>query len=176
MDGFKSIPKMQCFKKGGAVYKSRKSVEKTDSADIAQDKAIVKKAIRIHDEQEHKGEHTDLSKLKKGGRAKKAMGTVKKYKDGGCVDNVYGAKKKAGDLDNIENTKKIKPAKLCMGGKAVEKYAGGGGVIDTVKSIGTDIKNNILGTPEQNKVAQENLDKQAQSGSKLAKMLGGKAK
>lgn len=173
MEDFKSNPKMGCYKEGGAVkYKSRKSVEKTNSADIAQDKAIVKKAIRIHDEQEHKGEHTDLSKLKKGGRAKKSVGTVKKFKAGGSVDNVYGAKKKAGDLDNIEKTKKIKATKLCMGGK----YAAGGSFLDTVKSVGTDIKNNILGTPEQNKVAQENLDKQAQSGSKLAKMLGGKAK
>ena len=36
-------------------------------------------------------------------------------------------------------------------------------------------KNNILGTPEQNKKAQESLDKQAASGSKLAKFFGGKA-
>jgi len=167
MDGFKSIPKMQCFKEGGAVYKSRKSA---DSADIAQDKAIVKKAIRIHDEQEHKGEHTDLSKLKKGGRAKKSVGTVKKYKAGGSVDNVYGAKKKSGDLDNIEKTKQIKAAKLCGGGK----YAEGGSFLDTVKSAGKKLYENVVGTPEQNKTAQENLDKQATEGSKLAKMLGGK--
>ena len=173
MEDFKSNPKMGCYKEGGSVkYKSRKAVEKTDSADIAQDKAIVKKAIRIHDEQEHKGEHTDLSKLKKGGRAKKSVGTVKKFKTGGSVDNVYGAKKKAGDLDNIQKTKNIKAAKLCGGGK----YAEGGSFLDTVKSVGTDIKNNILGTPEQNKVAQENLDKQAKEGSKLAKFFGGKAK
>jgi hypothetical protein len=122
MDGFKSIPKMQCFKEGGAVYKSRKSA---DSADIAQDKAIVKKAIKIHDAQEHKGEHTDLSKLRNGGRAKKSMGTVKKYKTGGSVDNMYGAKKKTGDLDRIEKTKDIKPVKLC-GGKSVKKMNTGG--------------------------------------------------
>ena len=121
MDGFKSIPKMQCFKKGGAVYKSRKSA---DSADIAQDKAIVKKAIRIHDAQEHKGEHTDLSKLKKGGRAKKAMGTVKKYKCGG---GVYGAKKTDADIKNIDSAKDCKPKKLAVGGQpgateAQQKY------------------------------------------------------
>jgi hypothetical protein len=173
MEDFKSNPKMGCYKEGGSVkYKSRKSVEKTDSADIAQDKAIVKKAIRIHDAQEHKGEHTDLSKLKKGGRAKKDCGTVRKYKTGGSI-GIYGAKKSSGDLDSIKKAKDIKPVKLC-GGKSVKKYAEGSGVIDTVKSIGTDIKNNILGTPEQNKTAQENLDKQATEGSKLAKMLGGK--
>jgi len=32
---------------------------------------------------------------------------------------------------------------------------------------------NILGTKEQNEIAQKNLDKQASEGSKLAKFLGG---
>ena len=52
--------------------------------DVAKDKKIVKKAFKIHDEQSH-DEKTDLSKLKKGGRAKKEVGTVKKYKTGGAV-------------------------------------------------------------------------------------------
>ena len=37
--------------------------------DLAQDKAMIKKAFAMHDKQEHKGEHTNLSKLKKGGMA-----------------------------------------------------------------------------------------------------------
>jgi hypothetical protein len=57
----------------------------------------------------------------------------------------------------------------------VKKYANGGGVLDSIKSAATDIKNNIIGSPEQNKVAQANLDKQATAGSKLAQFLGGKA-
>ena len=37
-------------------------------ADIAQDKKLIKKAIAMHDKQEHKGSKgTNLSKLKKGG-------------------------------------------------------------------------------------------------------------
>ena len=37
-------------------------------ADTAQDKKLIKKAFRMHDEQEHKGgKGTNLSKLKKGG-------------------------------------------------------------------------------------------------------------
>jgi len=37
--------------------------------DIAQDKAIVKKAFKMHDSQEHKGgKGTDLSKLKANGK------------------------------------------------------------------------------------------------------------
>jgi hypothetical protein len=181
MEDFKSNPKMACFKEGGSVkYKSRKSVEKSDSVDIAQDKAVVKKAFAMHDKQEHEGEHTDLSKLKKGGRAKKDCGTVRKYKTGGNVTNVYEAKKDAGDKDNIRKVKDIVPAKLC-GGKSVKKYSGEDGsyvtkAVDAVKSVGNDLKDKILGTPEQNRIAQEEMNKQAQAGSKLAKMLGGKTK
>lgn len=36
--------------------------------DIAEDKKLIKKAIKMHDKQEHKGSKgTNLSKLKKGG-------------------------------------------------------------------------------------------------------------
>ena len=36
-------------------------------AGIAQDKKLIKKAIAMHDKQEHPGKKTNLSKLKKGG-------------------------------------------------------------------------------------------------------------
>ena len=44
--------------------------------DMAQDKKLIKKAFGMHDKQEHKGQRTDLSKLKKGGNvmAKETMG------------------------------------------------------------------------------------------------------
>ena len=45
-------------------------------ADVAQDKAMIKKAFKMHDKQEHKGQHTDLSKLKKGGKTHMAKGGV----------------------------------------------------------------------------------------------------
>ena len=44
--------------------------------DIKEDKKLIKKAFGMHDKQEHKGQHTDLSKLKKGGCAKMAKGGV----------------------------------------------------------------------------------------------------
>lgn len=141
MEGFKKIVKM---KTGGSVSKAaeycsggrmnKKTGGAVDKADIAQDKKIVKKAIAMHDKQEHDGEKTDLSKLRKGGRTKKETGTVKKFKKGGTI-----------------------------------KKAEGGGVL-------TDLKNNILGTPEQNRVAQANMDKQAAAGSKLAQFFGGRVK
>ena len=43
--------------------------------DMAQDKAMIKKAFGMHDKQEHKGgKGTDLTKLKKGGMPKMAGG------------------------------------------------------------------------------------------------------
>jgi len=124
MDGFKQNPKMQCFKEGGQVkYETRKEHKEEVAADINQDKQIIKKAFKMHDSQEHKGEHTDLSKLKKGGRAKKDCGTVKKYKAGGSVTNVYEAKKKSGDISNIQKTKEIKPAKAAAPSKGSERPA-----------------------------------------------------
>lgn len=76
MEDFKSNPKMQCFKEGRSVkYESRKEHKEEMKADINQDKKIVKKAIAMHDKQEHKGgKGTNLSALKKGGMAKKMAG------------------------------------------------------------------------------------------------------
>jgi len=163
MDGFKKSTKMQCFKEGGSVkYESRKQHKQEVSADIAKDKKVVKKAFAMHDKQEHPGEKTDLSKLKKGGRAKRSEASVRKYKTGGTVENQYAAKKSDKDLKDIANTKRQKPQMLC-GGKSVKKYADGGGVLGSIgNAIGgaaTHLKNNILGTPEQNRIAQEQMDK-----------------
>jgi len=126
MEGFKKIVKM---KTGGSVSKAvakcsggaMKKGGEVDAADIKQDKAVVKKAFAMHDKQEHHGEKTDLSKLKRGGRAKKECGTVRKYKTGGSVTNVYEAKKSSGDKDNIRKTKLIKPAKAEAPSKAAVK-------------------------------------------------------
>jgi hypothetical protein len=62
---------------------SKKGYE-SEGADMAQDKKVVKKAFKMHDEQAHGGEKTDMSKLKKGGRAK-MKGTVRTYKAGGLI-------------------------------------------------------------------------------------------
>ena len=55
-----------------------KSDSKEDmKADTAQDKALIKKAFKMHDKQEHKGgKGTNLAKLKKGGVTSMEM---KKY-------------------------------------------------------------------------------------------------
>jgi len=120
MDGFKTLPKMQHFKEGGSAKaemcwggstsKKMKTGGKADKDDMKQDKAMIKKAFKQHDEAEHDKEPTEI-KLRAGGRSKKKDGSVRKFKVGGTVDNDYGAKKSSGDLDNIKKTKDIKPGK-----------------------------------------------------------------
>jgi hypothetical protein len=58
---FSDADKGKKFKKGGMM--------KHD--DIKEDKALIKKAFGMHDKQEHKGQHTDLTKLKQGGNTMK---------------------------------------------------------------------------------------------------------
>lgn len=140
MKDFKSTEKTVCFKEGGQVaYKSRKQYK--DDSDISQDKAIVKKGVSQHEAKLHKGEPKTELKLKSGGRAKKEGGCVGRYKTGGTVENAYGTPKTKKDIKDIANTKRQKP-----------KMADGGGVFDT-------LKNNVLGTPEQNAAAAQRNDK-----------------
>jgi hypothetical protein len=146
MKEFKSNDKMPCYKEGGQVaYKSRKAGKADMSSDIAQDKKIVKKAFGMHDKQEHPGEKTDLSKLKKGGRAKKEVGTVKKYCGGGMSKyKEGGAVSGQGAISDAERA----AASKSMSGqgaisdaerKAVSKFKNGGGVYGAKKTA-EDIK------------------------------------
>jgi len=51
------------------MEKESKAMDKKEmKEDVKQDKAMIKKAFKMHDKQEHKGDKgTNLSKLKKGG-------------------------------------------------------------------------------------------------------------
>jgi hypothetical protein len=119
MDGFKSLPKMQCFKEGGSVKSKmpaflKKETKSEVKADKAQDKSMIKKGVKQHESALHKGEPKTELKLKTGGRAKKAAGTVKKFEK---ASGEYGAKKTATDKKNIKEAKQFKPA-FKNGGKA----------------------------------------------------------
>jgi hypothetical protein len=120
MEGFSKLPKMQCYKEGGSVmaknmFKS-KDVESKGS-DMAQDKKLIKKAFKQHDKAEHDKEPTEI-KLKKGGRSKKDVGTVKKYKAGGNVNEMA---KPAGALDMLKKIKPTGKKKAMAPSKATEK-------------------------------------------------------
>ena len=56
---FNTADKGKTFREGGAM--------KDMKMDKAQDKAMVKKAVGMHDKQLHSGKKTDMSMLKKGG-------------------------------------------------------------------------------------------------------------
>jgi hypothetical protein len=127
MEDFKKIIKM---KSGGSVDKAIEAYEKRErktnvSGDIAQDKTIVKKGVKQHEENLHKGQPKTELKLKMGGRAKKEGGTVKKYKAGGTVENAYGTPKTKKDIKDIANTKRQKPKKMQMGGMTGPAMAAG---------------------------------------------------
>jgi hypothetical protein len=181
MEGFTKLPKMQCFREGGAV--KSKPVEKCyggkmkegGKADLAQDKAVVKKAFKMHDKQEHEGEKTDLSKLNKGGRAKKAAGTVKKFKSGGSVNNVYEAKKSSGDKDNIAKVKATTPAKAAAPSKAATKPAFLGSDVAKEKSKPSGDAVEMIKSKESGQSADAPSKAAVVSKNTSAKFCGGKS-
>jgi hypothetical protein len=165
MEGFKKLSKqIACFKEGGSVQKEVHNFTKRDRknvepGDLAQDKKLIKKAFKQHDEAEHDKEPTEI-KLKKGGRAKKEVGTVKKfcgggnaYKEGGSVTNVYEAKKKSGDISNIEKVKDIKPGKAAAPSKAAVKPAFAGSDVEKEKSKPAGHKDPYIKSKQSGKTA-----------------------
>lgn len=139
MEGFKSLPKMQCFKEGGAVkskyagggscYKKGGHAESEEmSKDIAQDKSMVKRGVKQHEEALHKDEPKTKLKLKTGGKSKlvgkyKAGGHAKKCAEGGSLKAV-DAEENPG-LAKLPTNVRNKMGYAKKGGLA-KKYADGG--------------------------------------------------
>ena len=95
-----SLRKFTGMKKGGEIMaekESKSEMRKEMKEDAAQDKKLIKKAFGMHDKQEHKGEHTNLSKLKKGGMA------MKKMAKGGMAKETMGPKAMAMDVEKGSN-------------------------------------------------------------------------
>jgi hypothetical protein len=63
-----SLNKYMGKKEGGMATESKKEMREEMKSDTAQDKKIVKKAVGMHDKQQHGGKATNLSSLKAGGR------------------------------------------------------------------------------------------------------------
>ena len=122
--------------RGGGIAKRGMGVALKDGGDVKQDKALIKKAFKMHDAQEHKGEHTKLDKLKKGGKAeedkaheraetpeKEAREEAKMKKGGRAMKASGGGLKPVGDL---RIPRKIRSSLDYMkkGGRAKKKYGG----------------------------------------------------
>ena len=67
---FNAADKGRKFARGGEMKHS----------DVAMDKKVVKKAVKMHDEQLHGGKKTDLKALKKGGKVMNGVATKGKTK------------------------------------------------------------------------------------------------
>ena len=139
------------YKEGGKVHD-----------DAAQDKALIKKELGKFAKKEDKEEKTEL-KLKSGGRAKKATGTVSKYKAGGVAKAPSEATKRpalkgsdvekqkslpAGEKDAIKKVKPTgdkkasAPSKGAVKSKDVKKLADGGSV-NAINNIDPKIVKNL---------------------------------
>lgn len=116
MEDFKSNTKMQCFKEGGSVkYESRKEHKAEMKSDLGQDKSMVKKGVRQHESNLHKGQPKTELKLKTGGRIKKEIANAKKFDK---ASGEYGAKKTDGDIERIKGAKQFKVKKMQYGGSS----------------------------------------------------------
>ena len=120
---------------GGGMTKGK--YKEGGNVDLKQDKALIKKAFTQHDKAEHDKSPTEI-KLKKGGRSKKEVGSVKKFKVGGAIE----MKKSSGDIDTI---KKIKatgakkadaPSKAAIAPKNTPKKFAIGGLTSPVANAG----------------------------------------
>jgi len=151
---FSKADKGKTFKKGGEMKSDSKEDMKMD---MSQDKKMIKKAFSMHDKQEHKGEHTNLSKLKKGGN-------VKKMATGGMPDPRMAAmmaKKRAMAAGQMGQQMAPAPAPtmpMKKGGKVKKMASGGMTSMGKVKTNSGNI----------NGVAERGLTK-----GKMIKMAGG---
>ena len=117
------VPKMakappMASKMPSAIMKKGGHAESKEmGADLAQDKAMIKKAMKQHDEQEHKGDKGTKLKLKTGGVSERNGGG---YKTGGVVNGQGGFKTGGVAMSNAGGFKK--------GGAAKKHFAAGGKV------------------------------------------------
>ena len=99
--------KQAVFKQGGEIMKKM---------DLKQDKAMVKKAVGMHDKQQHMGKKTDLAMLKKGGG-------VKKMASGGMA-SMGSVRTAAPSKDGVASKGKTKGSKIVMAGNKGMKSGG----------------------------------------------------
>jgi hypothetical protein len=151
---------------GGAIMASKKSTmgealskggmkrAEGGSTDVTQDKALIKKAIKMHDAQEHKGEHTNLSHLKKGGEESKMHEAKESKKEemmehgkrgGGAImaskkSTMGEALAEGGEIESDKEPKEPKEPKSVVSDKemahfkAMQNKRGGGAIMASKRS------------------------------------------
>ena len=122
--------------RGGGIAKRGMGVALKDGGDVKQDKALIKKAFKMHDAQEHKGEHTKLDKLKKGGKAESVSMMEGKTKTKKAIpEKEYMRKEakvskpseedKAHERAETPEKEAREEAKMKKGGRAMKASGGG---------------------------------------------------
>jgi hypothetical protein len=84
---FNQADKGKKFGSGGMATNKMHAEKGEMKADVKQDKAMIKKAVGMHDKQLHGGKKTNLTKLARGGGIEvrgKTKGTMVKMKKGGA--------------------------------------------------------------------------------------------
>lgn len=112
---------MNLFKEGGAM-----------KSDMKQDKAMVKKAVGMHDKQMHGGKKTDMATLKKGGMPAKMMDKAGRAMSAPTPDMMGRAMAK--------RPMATAPAAPMMKKGGMTKMAKGGGIESKGKTKGTMIR------------------------------------
>ena len=137
--------------KGGGMAKS--DMKEDTKMDMAQDKAMIKKAMKQHDMQEHKGGKGTSLKLKKGGVAKTVTKEMEyDYKTGkksftGTTAQKDAHAEKEGKIVAKHAAYDKDMDKMCGGGMAKsKKYASGGKVSQLAKANGIAVKGKSRGT------------------------------
>jgi len=149
MDGFKKIVKM---KTGGLV----KTPVTGDKKAAAPSKAATRPAF--------KGSDVAKEKSKPAGHKDPYI----KSKDVPPAEGVPSAAIKGRNKKANGTVNKFK-----CGGKIVKKADGG--IMDAIGGVGTQLKNNVMGTPEQNRIAQARMDMIARKKAQQAAMLQGQS-
>jgi hypothetical protein len=135
----KEMPMMPPMKKGG-------------SADKSQDKAMIKKAFKQHDKQEHKGGKGTKLELKKGG--KMATGGVAMANAGGYATGGVAMANAGGYKD---------------GGKTSKKAYAAGGTVDSGKPVAMKEGSKSVPAPKR----QQNFSGAYKEGGEVEKMAYG---
>ena len=149
MDGFKTLPR---YKAGGLV----KTPVTGDKKAAAPSKAVAKPAF--------KGSDVAKEKSKPAGHKDSYI----KSKESGKTADFPSAAVKGRKAKATGTVSKFK-----CGGKIVKKADGG--IMDAIGGVGTQLKNNVMGTPEQNRIAQAQMDMIARKKAQQAALLQGQA-
>ena len=162
------------------------AMKKGGNSDAAQDKAMIKKAMKQHDAQEHKGGKGTSLKLKKGGDCYATGGVVMGqggFKTGGVVKGNGGGYAKGGGVEGnvsgtpagVTNTKtggvRLGNAGGFKKGGGAKKFADGGAVQDDGRAVKMPQGNKRPSTP----VSINQLSGTFKKGGKVKMAAGGDA-